>query len=73
LFNRIYGEAPSATNLAASLAAYEKTLETVDSRFDDWSNDIKSLSPSEERGRLLFVGDKAKCFDCHRMGRFYFR
>ncbi len=70
LFNRIYGEAPSAASLAAALAAYEKTLETVDSKFDDWSNDIKELSPAEERGRELFVGDKAKCFDCHRMEDF---
>ncbi len=70
LFNRIFGEAPSAASLASALAAYEKTLETVDSRFDDWSNDIKEFSPAEERGRVLFVGDKAKCFDCHRMEDF---
>ena len=66
LFQRIFKQAPSPNNLSAAFAAYEKTLETVDSRFDDWSNDLKKLSPQEERGRQLFVGDKAKCFDCHR-------
>lgn len=70
LFQKIFGQKPDAKNLAAAFAAYEKTLETVDSKFDDWSNNIKNLSPAEERGRQLFVGDKAKCFDCHRMEDF---
>jgi len=70
LFQKIFGQKPDAKNLAAAFAAYEKTLETVDSKFDDWSNSIKNLSASEERGRELFVGDKAKCFDCHRMEDF---
>lgn len=70
LFQRIFGQKPDARNLAAAFSAYEKTLETVDSKFDDWSNSIKNLSASEERGRELFVGDKAKCFDCHRMEDF---
>ena len=66
LFQKIFNQNPSAKNLAAAFAAYEQTLETVYSKFDDWSNNIKKLSPTEERGRQLFVGDKAKCFDCHR-------
>ena len=70
LFQKIFGQKPNAKNLAAAFSAYEKTLETVDSKFDDWSNSIKKLSASEERGRELFVGDKAKCFDCHRMEDF---
>ena len=70
LFQKIFAQKPTAKNLAAAFSAYEKTLETVDSKFDDWSNSIKKLSASEERGRQLFVGDKAKCFDCHRMEDF---
>jgi cytochrome c peroxidase len=70
LFQKIFGQKPDAKNLAAAFSAYEKTLETVDSKFDDWSNSIKNLSASEERGRELFVGNKAKCFDCHRMEDF---
>ncbi len=70
LFQKIFRQKPNAKNLAAAFSAYEKTLETVDSKFDDWSNDLKNLSASEERGRQLFVGDKAKCFDCHRMEDF---
>ncbi|MBL0054865.1 MAG: cytochrome-c peroxidase [Chitinophagaceae bacterium] len=70
LFKKIFREAPSAKNLSSALAAYEETLETVNSKFDDWSNNLRDLSPSEERGRKLFVGDKAKCFDCHAMEDF---
>lgn len=70
LFQKIFAQKPDAKNLAAAFSAYEKTLETVDSKFDDWSNSIRNLSASEERGRELFVGDKAKCFDCHRMEDF---
>ncbi len=66
LFQRIFKQEPSAKNLADAFAAYEKTLETVNSKFDDWSNNLKKLSVQEERGRQVFIGDKAKCFDCHR-------
>ncbi len=70
LFKKIFNQPPDAKNLAAAFSAFEQTLETVDSKFDDWSNNLKKLSASEERGRELFVGDKAKCFDCHRMEDF---
>ena len=70
LFQKIFKQMPTAKNLAAAFSAFEQTLETVDSKFDDWSNSIKNLSASEEKGRQLFVGDKAKCFDCHRMEDF---
>ena len=70
LFQKIFGQKPTAKNLAAAFSAFEKTLETVDSKFDDWSNNLKKLTAQEERGRALFVGDKAKCFDCHRMEDF---
>jgi cytochrome c peroxidase len=65
LFYEVYKQKPSEKNLSASFAAYEKTLETVDSRYDDWSNNKIKFTKQEERGRQLFVGEKAKCFDCH--------
>jgi len=70
LFQKIFGQKPDAKSLAAAFSAFEKTLETVDSKFDDWSNNLKNLTVQEERGRQLFVGNKAKCFDCHRMEDF---
>ena len=70
LFKKIFNQKPTAQNLAAAFSAYEQTLETVDSKFDDWSNNNGKLTAQEERGRQLFVGDKARCFDCHRMEDF---
>ncbi len=66
IFIKIFKEKPNKSNLAQAIAAYERTLETVDSKFDDWTNDdtIKWTN-SEERGRQLFIGEKAKCFNCH--------
>ena len=64
-FKKTFHTAPNRENLSKALAAFENTLETVDSKFDDWSNNIRKLSPSEERGRQVFLSDKAKCFDCH--------
>jgi cytochrome c peroxidase len=70
LFRRIFKQNPNEKNLAAAFSAFEQTLETVDSKFDDWSNDRGQLSEQEERGRMLFTGAKAKCFDCHSMEDF---
>jgi cytochrome c peroxidase len=66
LFLKIFKQKPNSNNLAQAIAAYERTLETVDSKFDDWTNDdTTKWTKSEERGRQLFIGDKAKCFNCH--------
>lgn len=64
-FQRVFRQKPNAKNLAAAFSAFERTLETVDSKFDYWSNDQGELTVEEERGRQLFIGDRAKCFDCH--------
>jgi len=64
-FQKVFNQNPNAKNLAIAFAAFENTLETVDSKFDDWSNNIRKLSATEERGREVFLSDKAKCFDCH--------
>ena len=65
LFKRIFNQPVTAKNLSAAFAAYEQTLETVDSKFDDWSNNLKKLTASEERGRQIFIGSKSRCFNCH--------
>lgn len=65
LFKRIFNQPVTAKNLSAAFAAYEQILETVDSKFDDWSNDLKKLTASEESGRQIFIGSKSRCFNCH--------
>jgi cytochrome c peroxidase len=70
LFFKIFRQKPNAKNMAAAFAAFERTLETDGSRYDDWTDDKISFTASEERGRQLFTGKKAKCFDCHFTGDF---
>jgi cytochrome c peroxidase len=65
LFQKIFRQVPNEKNLSAAFAAYENTLETVNSKFDDWSNLLQKLTRQEERGRQVFLSSKAKCFDCH--------
>ncbi len=65
LFLQIFKQEANRNNLGQALAAYERTLETTNSKFDDWSNNEGILTAAEERGRQVFVSDKAKCFDCH--------
>ncbi|MBC7886060.1 MAG: cytochrome-c peroxidase, partial [Saprospiraceae bacterium] len=65
-FKSIYNEAPDIHNLSKALAAYEAGLETSDTEFDAWMNDLpNTMSVSAIRGRELFMSKKAKCFDCH--------
>jgi cytochrome c peroxidase len=66
IFNRIYGEKPSRANIAKALAAYERTLETNNTPFDDFmkSDDTTEFSRSAQRGQDIF-NVKGKCFDCH--------
>lgn len=66
LFLKIFKQLPNKKNLAVAIAAFEKTLETDNSKFDLSFGNKVQLTPQEELGRQLFVGDKAKCFDCHR-------
>jgi cytochrome c peroxidase len=69
-FKKVFKQPVTAKNLGAAFAAFEKTLETADSKFDDYANEKIKLSTTEESGRKLFVGNKAKCFDCHNQEDF---
>lgn len=65
-FKKIYGELPTAKNLSSAIAAFERTLETSKTPFDRYMNgDEDAISEAAKRGREIFMGTKAKCFDCH--------
>jgi len=66
LFQEVYNTAPSVQNLGAAIAAFERTLETSDSPFDNWkfSGDSNAVSASVKRGFELF-NTKGKCIQCH--------
>jgi cytochrome c peroxidase len=65
-FKKLFGEAPSKTNLAVALAEFERTLETSDSPLDDWrlNDNEDAVNASAKRGFILFKG-KANCVQCH--------
>lgn len=65
-FRRIFNSEPTAKALGAAIAAYEQTLETSESPFDDWkfSGDSSIVGPAVMRGFDIFNG-KGKCVQCH--------
>lgn len=65
-FKNIFNSEPNRENLAEAIAAFERTLETSDSPFDNWkfSDDSGAVSASVKRGFEVFNG-KGKCSQCH--------
>jgi cytochrome c peroxidase len=67
LFKKIYKTTVTEKTLADAIAQFENSLETDSSKFDIWDagEGPVQLTEQEELGRQLFIGEKAKCFDCH--------
>jgi cytochrome c peroxidase len=71
-FAAAFPEDPAVTraNLVKALAAFERTLVSPETRFDQWVNgDDGALEPDELAGFSLFVG-RAGCVSCHQGWRF---
>lgn len=52
-------------NIVKAIATFQRTLISGSSRYDRSLRGTATLSESEERGRVLFFGEKAECFHCH--------
>jgi cytochrome c peroxidase len=65
-FKEIFNSEPTKENLGAAIAAFERTLETSNSPFDNWkfSDDSTAVSNAVKRGFIVFNG-KGKCIKCH--------
>lgn len=64
-FRAVYGTGPSLRNVAAALAAFQRTLVTVGSRFDRYlEGDALALTAAEAEGFQLFV--EIGCVSCHQ-------
>jgi cytochrome c peroxidase len=65
-FNKIFKKPASIENVVAAIAAYERTLETNNSPFDNYisGKDTTLFSESAKRGQIIF-NVKGRCFDCH--------
>jgi cytochrome c peroxidase len=56
---------PTPRSISSALAAYERTLISPPTRFDQWiAGNAAALSASELRGFAIFVG-KGRCIGCH--------
>lgn len=64
-FRKVFGGEVSRERMAMALAAFERTLVSVNSPLDRFLNgDKKALSREARKGYDLFTG-KGKCTDCH--------
>jgi cytochrome c peroxidase len=52
-------------NVGKAISSFQRTLISGRSGFDRYRQGQASLNDAEERGRVLFFGEKAECFHCH--------
>lgn len=65
-FKRVFGRDVNYDDLAAAIAAFERTQFSGSARFDRFmAGDSKALTASEKNGWALFNG-KARCNSCHQ-------
>lgn len=66
LFQAALGSVPTADGLARALAAFQRTLVSGDSPFDQFlfGNDSSALNETEQKGLDVF-SNKAGCLNCH--------
>ncbi|WP_028602769.1 methanobactin export MATE transporter MbnM [Ottowia thiooxydans] len=52
-------------NVIKAIAAFERTIISANSRYDQARAGTSSLSATEQRGQQLFFGERALCAQCH--------
>lgn len=52
-------------NITRAIGAFQRTLVSGNSRYDQFLQGKATLTASEQRGLTLFNGEKAECFHCH--------
>jgi cytochrome c peroxidase len=67
LFDEAFNEGPSPFTLTRSIAAFQRSLVSGNSPFDQYyyQGDASALNASEIRGMELFFSDALKCSSCH--------
>ena len=65
-FQKLFDSTPDSASLGAAIAAFERTLETSESPFDEWkfSGKEDAVDDAVKRGFALF-NTKGKCAQCH--------
>ena len=66
LFFSVFNNEPTSKNLGEAIAAFERSLETSNSPFDNWkfSDDPDAVSAAVKRGFIIF-NEKGRCIKCH--------
>jgi cytochrome c peroxidase len=66
-FMRVYGQAPDLYGLSRSIAAFERTLVSGNSPFDQYTYQGISTALNQDQlaGRGLFMSDSLNCTACH--------
>ncbi len=70
-FDQQGAEAVTFDNVTAAVAAFERTLRSVNSRFDRYAaGNVNALTHQEREGMKLFRSLKTRCFECHNFPTF---
>jgi len=66
-FQKAYNRAPDLYGLVRAIAAFERTMISGNSRYDQYAFQGKksALNEAELRGMTVFFGETAECFHCH--------
>lgn len=65
-FQKVFGSEPTLFGLTRAIAAYERTLISGNSRYDqEFFQNKKVYTDTEMRGYKLFVSDSLNCVKCH--------
>ncbi|UJB65501.1 di-heme enzyme [Acidovorax sp. YS12] len=59
------GDTINWANVIHAIAAFQRSLVSGNSKYDQYLRGAVRLSAGEERGMNLFFGEKAECFHCH--------
>ena len=54
-----------SNHVVKAIAQFERTLISVNSKYDKWIRQELQLSPSELNGYVIFNSEKGDCFHCH--------
>lgn len=66
LFAAAFAEGLTFENVERALAAFQRSLITENSPFDQYAaGDFNALTPAQRRGLALFRSGATRCFECH--------
>ncbi|MCB9431844.1 MAG: right-handed parallel beta-helix repeat-containing protein [Ardenticatenaceae bacterium] len=66
LFEAVYDDAVTLDNIEKSLAAFQRTLISNNSPFDQYAaGNFEALTAQQRRGLALFRSGATRCFECH--------